>query len=82
MSFYRPAKAEDFQKPPYPLPPAAARELEGGQRYKAIAILRNEHSMGLHDAHKVCDAFASFIQAKRDFEDGKPVFTEYNAGLR
>ncbi|MFF2531472.1 hypothetical protein ACFVS2_21430 [Brevibacillus sp. NPDC058079] len=78
MKFYRPVTEEDFTiRYENNLPVEVTELIEKGQVIEAKVILRQNYSLGLPECKRYCSAYQAFLSAKKDFYDGKPVFTEY-----
>ena len=85
MQFYRPATKEDFDKGyvvnlshfERTLPKEIELLIESGETNKAINVLRQQRGYGIRDCKNYCETYAKFLQAKKDFLSGKPVFVVY-----
>ncbi len=81
--FYRPAREEDFTVYMKEfirnnrLTHDIIELIEGGEISKAIKKLYDKGNHGYYDCHEVCHEYHSLFQAKRDFDNGVPVFVNY-----
>jgi len=53
------------------------RYIEQENMFKAIEFLKRKFGMGVMTAREHCNEYATFVQAKKDFEDGKAVYVHY-----
>lgn len=83
--YFRPATVEDFNEPTIEIRMGVNLTIEqkekiaAGEIVKVVNELRKETGMGLVDSKKKVMEYHYFLQAKNDFEAGKPVFVPYNS---
>ena len=85
MRFYRLATEDDFKKPftyrldffDKSLPREVEQLIEEGHFNKAVSELKQEIGLGLLDCKRYCEQYRAFAQAKKDFYNGIPVYTDY-----
>lgn len=83
MSFYRPATADDFEDFDVEysnfshMDNWTRKKIEEGDIPYAIKAIRQQTGIGLVECRKYCLKYQAYAFAKRDFEEGKPVFVAY-----
>ncbi|MGN5651008.1 hypothetical protein [Bacillus sp. Brlt_9] len=85
MKFYRLATEEDFKQSyenyfyPYviQIPDSVVEELKKGEIRRAAGILKEATKLRLQECIPFCEEYGAFLRAKEDFENGKPVYTDY-----
>lgn len=83
MSFYRPATEGDFEDFEIEYPNYSSMDdwtkklIEQGEISEAMNYIRNRTGMGINGCMKYCYSYQNYVFAKRDFEQGKPVFVSY-----
>lgn len=81
--FVRPAKKEDFEGLTFeirgylPFPEEVKAKVEQEGVTIAAQLLREQTGMGVKEAIGCCETYHKYVCAKRDFENGKPVFVPY-----
>lgn len=83
MKFFRPATKDDFlgYEVQYDhfgyMSDEVKRLLEKDNFNGALAHFRTETGRGMAELKKCCEEYRKYVFAKRDFENGKPVFVSY-----
>lgn len=83
MKYFRPATKEDFKEPEmeYDFHLYMEEEIKNiikdGDITKAITRFNEKTGVGASKAKKLCEFYHDYLQAKRDFENGKDVFVPY-----
>jgi hypothetical protein len=86
MNFYRLATEEDFSKRfsiqldylIINLPEEVEKMIEeDGEFLKAAAKMRQITGKSIQECKTYCAKYRTFVKAKIDFYEGKPVYTEY-----
>lgn len=83
VKYFRPATGDDFkghdvQFDHYRYMGDDIKKLiEEDRLREAMNKLRKETSMGLVQIKSYCDEYQKYLTAKKDFENGKPVFVPY-----
>lgn len=83
MIFYRPATEEDFKTYEVEfrgyryMDDATKKLIECGEFIKAVNNIRNMYGFGLVESRKYCKIYETFVKAKEDFKQGKPVYVPY-----
>lgn len=82
--YYRLATEKDFERYEIPmnhfesqLPREVEILVEEGDLRKASSLLQQRNGLGIHDCHRYCKMYQTFLRAKKDFENGINVYTEY-----
>lgn len=83
--FFRPANLSDFENLDFPinmyhkLSDSHKELIKQDELMKATKQIREEYFVSLTEAKKIVMAYKHFLDAKRDFESGKPVFVPYGS---
>lgn len=83
MIYFRPATKEDFEnfKVEYDYGRYLEKDItdliEQDNVRKAAKLFRERTGMGIKIALGYCEQYHKYVLAKRDFENGKPVFVPY-----
>jgi hypothetical protein len=85
VKFYRLATEDDFNKRceieighfEHYLPSEVEKLIEEDQFNKAVSKLRELRGFGIESCKIICQEYKGFINAKRDFNNGKSVYTDY-----
>jgi hypothetical protein len=83
LKFFRPAAKDDFKGYDVQfdhgrfLSNNVKKLIEDGEFNKARLIFRNETGIGLSQSKPYCEEYQRYVNAKKDFNAGKPVFISY-----
>lgn len=81
--FYRPAEEEDFEKFEVEMDNRRGLDddvklcIEQGDVFKAHTLLRQRYGYGAVQARTYTAPYVKYLQAKKDFKEGKTVFVPY-----
>lgn len=82
MSFYRPATKGDFMKAEKKFDAPSfydevKEKVEEGKIHQAVILLQSFTGKGGRECFESCIEYQEYLLAKKDFEEGKPVFVSY-----